>query len=70
MGITVTDIFDNIMENGESFAEQIRLIRANAAGSIRVSGAEHRVRDAADSKDRITANATETDRDVTATDGA
>jgi len=62
-------IFAHLMENGETFADQTRLNRANAAGSIRKSGDVHRVRDAADSKDRITATADETDRDVTATDG-
>ncbi len=62
-------IFAHLMENGETFADQTRLNRANAAGSIRKAGDVHRVRDAADSKDRITATADETDRDVTATDG-
>ena len=69
----VTDIknaiFDEIMENSESFADQTRLIRADAAGSIRKAGDVHRVRNAADDKDRITATATAADRDVTATDG-
>lgn len=62
-------IFAHITEGAETFEEQQRLIRADAAGSIRKSGDVHRVRDAADSKDRITATATATDRDVTAVDG-
>lgn len=63
------EIMTFVMENGESFAEQIRLMRAEAAGSVRKTGNVHRFRDAADSKDRITATATADDRDVTATDG-
>lgn len=62
-------IFAHLMENSETFAEQVRLMRAEAAGSIRKAGDVHRVRDAADTKDRITATATADDRDVTATDG-
>jgi len=64
-----TQIFDHLMENSETFAEQVRLMRAEAAGSIRKLGDVHRVRDAADTKDRIVATATATDRDVTAVDG-
>jgi len=57
------------MENGETFEEQIRLVRAEAAGKIVVAGTEHRIRNAADTKDRIIADADVTGRDVTATDG-
>lgn len=62
-------IFAHLMENFETFADQTRIIRAEAAGSIRKTGDVHRIRDAADTKDRITATATEADRDVTAVDG-
>ena len=62
-------IFAHAIEATETFEQQLRLIRANAAGSIRKAGDVYRVRDAADTKDRITATATATDRDVTAVDG-
>lgn len=50
-----TDIMGNVMENSETFAEQIRIMRAESAGKVAVSGATVTFRDAADSKDRITA---------------
>ena len=62
-------IFAHLMENSETFAEQVRLMRAEAAGSIIKLGDVHRIRDAAGAKDRITATADETGRTVTATDG-
>lgn len=61
-------VHQRIMENGETFEEQTRLIRANAAGSIVKTGTNHQVRNAADTKTRITADADEDGRDVTATD--
>lgn len=48
-------IFEQIMENSETFAESIRLIRAEAAGKVSVTGQDVSFRDAADSKDRILA---------------
>ena len=65
----VSQVFAEIMENGETFAEAMRLIRAEAAGKIIRSGATHRIRDAADSKDRIVATADENERTPTAIDG-
>lgn len=51
----VNAIFAQIIENGESFEEQLKLIRAEAAGKLAVVGNVVTIRDAADSKDRITA---------------
>jgi len=68
----VNDLMTYVMENGETYAEQIRLIRADAAGTVvqNASGA-YGVRDAADSKDRITSGpGANNGRTVTATDGA
>ncbi len=62
-------IFAHLMENSETFAEQVRLMRAEAAGDIVKLGDVHRVRDAANAKDRITATANAAGRTVTATDG-
>jgi hypothetical protein len=62
-------IFAHVVEAAETFEYQLRLIRAEAAGSIRKSGNVHRIRNAADTKDRITATATAADRNVTAVDG-
>lgn len=62
-------VHERIMENGETFEEQTRLIRAEAAGSIVKVGDVHSIRNAANTKTRITATADEDGRDVTATDG-
>ena len=62
-------IFTNVMENGETFAEQTRLMRAEAAGKIVKVGNVHSIRDAADSKNRIVANADATERTPTTIDG-
>jgi len=51
----VDSIFSRVIENGETFEEAIRLIRAEAAGKLAVAGNTVTIRDAADSKDRITA---------------
>ena len=51
----VNAIFAHIVENGETFEEQLRLVRAEAAGKLSVSGTTVTIRDAADGKDRITA---------------
>lgn len=48
-------VFDEVIENSETFKEQVRLMRAEAAGKLAVSGTTVTIRDAADSKDRITA---------------
>lgn len=72
----VTDIknaiFDEIMEDSESFAEQIRLMRAEAAGKTAVTGGTNvKFRDAADSKDRIDATVDDTgQRTAVTTDGS
>ncbi len=66
------EVFGNLMENGETFAEQTRLIRADAAGKIVQAGdGSYAIRDAADSKDRIEGDdAANGGRDISATDGA
>jgi len=64
----VAGMFANIMENGETFAEAMRLIRAEAAGSITKSGVVHNIKSADGLTDRITANADENGRTVTAVD--
>ena len=51
----VDAIFTRIIENGETFEQQLRLIRAEAAGHLTVSGNQVGIRDAANTKDRITA---------------
>jgi hypothetical protein len=57
-----------IMENGETFEEQIRLIRAEAAGTIVKTGDVHEIKSADSLKTRITATANEDGRVVTDTD--
>ena len=66
----INRLFLYITENGETYAETIRLIRAEAAGTIAVSGTENRVKSADGLIDRIVANADETGRIVTGTDGS
>jgi hypothetical protein len=68
--ISVDDIFDRVMENGETFAEQLLLIRANAAGSIEQDGAgSYKIKSADGLTDRIEGDPAPNDgRDVTATD--
>jgi len=44
-----------VIENGETFEQQLKLIRAEAAGKVAVSGNTVTFRDAADTTDRITA---------------
>jgi len=51
----VDALFAKVIENGETFEQQLKLIRAEAAGKVAVSGSTVTFRDAADSKDRITA---------------
>ncbi len=65
-------IFANIMENAETFAEQVRLMRAEAAGKVAVTpdGTNVKFRDAADAKDRIDATVDDTgQRTAVTTDG-
>jgi len=52
---TLADLFTYTVEGSETFEEQLRLMRAEAAGKLAVSGTTVTIRDAADSKDRITA---------------
>ena len=55
IGRIVDAIFSRIVEGTETFSDQIRLIRAEAAGKVAVSGNTVTFRDAADTTDRITA---------------
>lgn len=75
-GVTPSDItdiknaiFDEIMEDTETFAEQIRLMRAEAAGDINVAGTTMTIKAANGTKTRITATADADGRDVTSVDG-
>jgi hypothetical protein len=65
----VAQVFAQIMEGTETFAQQIKLIRAEAAGSIVRTGTLHQIKSADGGKDRITATADDTGRTVTDTDG-
>jgi hypothetical protein len=67
----VNDLMSFVMENGETYAEQMRLIRANAAGRIiQAADGSYGIRDAADSKDRIAGDdAANGGRDISSTDG-
>lgn len=62
-------IFEFVMENAETFADQIRLMRAEAAGSIERTGNIHRIKSADGTKDRIVAEADQTSRTAILTDG-
>lgn len=55
----VDALFAKVVENGETFEQQLKLIRAEAAGKVAVSGNTVSFRDAADSKDRIVATVDE-----------
>lgn len=50
-----TEIFGTAVEGSETLRQSLRLMRAEAAGKLLVSGNTVTIRDAADSKDRITA---------------
>lgn len=65
----VTRLMLYALENGETFAEAMRLIRAEAAGSIVKVGDVHRVKSNDGAKDRIVATADEAGRTITGTDG-
>jgi hypothetical protein len=67
--LIVQGVFDFDIENGETFQQQTRLIRAEAAGSIVKTGTEHRIKGNNGSTDRIVANADEDGRTVTSTNG-
>jgi len=51
----VDALFSRVIENGETFEQQLKLLRAEAAGKLSVTGTTVTIRDAADTKDRITA---------------
>lgn len=53
--IAMPKIFGYVLENSETLAEQLRLMRAALVGKSAVSGATVTFRDAADSKNRISA---------------
>jgi hypothetical protein len=59
-------IYGEAIENGETLVELLRLLRANAAGSIAVNADEHRLKSADGLTDRIVATADATGRTVTA----
>lgn len=65
----INRLFLYILENGESFAETVRIVRAEAAGTIVKTANLHEVKSADGGKTRITATADEDGRNVTATDG-
>ena len=65
----IDELMARVMEGTETFAEVMRLIRAEAAGDIEVSGTSNLVKGADGVKVRITANADASGRDVTAVDG-
>lgn len=63
-------LFDFVLEGSETFAETLRLIRAEAAGSIARTGTTHRIKSADGLTDRIVAEADKNGRTITSTDGA
>jgi len=66
----VASIYSRVIENGETFEEVIRLMRADAAGNIVVNGLQHKLKSADGLTDRIIANADAAGRTVTSTNGA
>ena len=63
-------VMDYVMEDGETFAEGFRLIRAGIVGLLSKAGSVFRFRDKADTKDRIVATTTtEGERTSVSTDG-
>lgn len=61
-GVTAQDktdiknlVFDEVIEGTETFKQQMKLVRAEAVGELAVSGDTVTIRDAGDTKDRITA---------------
>lgn len=69
--ITIADLENITMENGETLAESLRLIRAASAGIIvQQPDGSYTIRDAADSKNRIVGDlGTNNGRDISSTDG-
>lgn len=65
----VAGVFAQVLEGTETFAQAIRLIRAEAAGSIVRTGTLHQIKSANGLVNRITATADDTGRIVTDTDG-
>lgn len=65
----ITRIYDEIIEGTEDLRQTLRLIRAEAAGTIVKTGTLHEIKSQDGAKNRITANADETGRTVTSTDG-
>ena len=64
----VNQIYARVIENGESFEQALKLIRAEAAGSITRSGDTHTIKSADGQTDRIIATADENGRVVTSVD--
>jgi hypothetical protein len=48
-------VFAEVIENSETFKDQVKLMRSEAAGKVSVSGTTVNFRDAADTKNRISA---------------
>lgn len=65
----IDELMTRVMENGETFAEAMRLIRAEAAGSIVKTGDEHSIKAADGSTERIQATANENGRTVNSVNG-
>jgi hypothetical protein len=65
----INELMTRVMENGETYAEAFRLIRAEAAGTITRTGTAHKIKSADGLTDRIEATADENGRTVTAVDG-
>lgn len=64
----VNAVFARVIENGETFEEALRLIRAEAAGTITVNGTANEVKSADGTKTRILADADENGRTILSTD--
>ena len=68
---SAASVFATVMEDTETFAESIKIMRAESAGKVAVSGNTVTFRDKADSKDRITATVDENgQRTSVTTDGS
>jgi len=65
----INRIYTYVIENGETFEEAFRLVRAEAAGSIVKIANQHEIKSNDGAKTRITATADEDGRTVTSTDG-
>ena len=70
-GASTFDPATDVVEGTETWTEAMRLVRANAAGKLAVSGTTVTMRDAADTKDRITATVDDDgQRTAVTTDGS